>query len=103
MSGLEVNIPAHSAGEMIASTGGYVIRWNGRSRLADIYSAWSWNARVATLASGGVVIHHGELDSVEVVEWDDQTGEPVDGGSVLDYVDRVDLLEVLERWIGGRS
>ena len=102
MSGLEINIPAHSAGEMIASTGGYVIRWNRRGRLADIYSAWSWNARVATLASGGVVLDHGPLESVEVCEWDFQIGAPANDVD-LDYLDRVDLLEVLERWIGGQS
>ena len=96
MSGLEINIPAHGAGEMIASTGGYVIRWNRRGRLADIYSNWSWNARVATLASGGVVLDHGPLESVQVVEWDWETGSAVD-------LESVDLLEVLERWIGGRS
>jgi len=103
VSGLEINIPAHGAGEMIASTGGYVIRWNRRSRLADIYSVWSWNARVATLASGGVVLDHGALDAVEVCAWDFQIGAPADGDSTLDYVDKVDLLHVLERWIGGRS
>ena len=100
---IEVNIPAYEAGSMIASTGGYVIRWNRSSRLADIYSVWSWNARVATLASGGVVLDHGALDAVEVCAWDFQIDAPADGDSTLDYVDEVDLLHVLERWIGRAS
>ena len=93
----EMNIPAHDLGVAVAATEGYVIRWDRRGRTADIYSNWSWNARVATLASGGVVLDHGPLDSVQVVDWDWETG-----GAAAD-ADPVNLLDVLERWIGGQS
>ena len=82
----------------VASTGGYVLEWNGRGRLGDIYSNWSYNARQATLASGGVVLDHGALHTVQVVDWDHAKGGPADGVDL----DSVDLLEVLENWLADR-
>lgn len=102
MSGIELNVPAFEPGAVMAATDGYVIRWNGQRRTADVYTLDAWNARVATLAAGGVVLDHGPVASVEVCEWDWQIGAPANDVD-LRYFDKVDLLDVLERWIGGQS
>lgn len=93
---IEINI-APVPGRRIASTGGYVIEWNGHGRLADIYSSTSYNMKVATLAAGGVVLDHGPSATVQVMDWDFVHGRPADGVDL----ESVDLLEVLEDWIGG--
>jgi len=99
MSGLEVNVPAFEPNVRMAVTDGWVLRWDTRGRIGDIYTLEDWNSRVETLAAGGTVLFRCPIDCVQVVEWDGRLGKPAQGINV----NEVDLLEVLEWWIGGQS
>jgi len=87
-----------NVGRRIIVRDGWVLEWNGKGRTADIWSLAMYNARQATAAAGGSIIHAAPLDCVQVVDWDWQTG-----GMAGHDVSNVDLEGALERWIGGQS
>lgn len=99
MTGLEVNVPAFEANVRVAVSDGWVLRWDTRGRIGSIYTLEAWNSRVETLAAGGTALFQYPIDCVQVVEWDGRLGKPAQGINV----NEVDLLEVLEWWIGGQS